>query len=98
MYKNFQNNNLFTKKVQTTLKDRAFFKLIKIDNDINRNLFSFWVNDDGQNIHCTTWNNTAKNLNKVFKESNTIEIKYMEKKNKHNNELEYSVREFNIIN
>lgn len=99
MYRNFQNNQLFTKEVGVIFTDKAMFKTITDKNNIQRNLFSFYVNDDGQNIKCVTWNETADNLNKLFnKDTKTIEIKYLHKNNKNTDELEYSVREFNIIN
>ncbi|UZQ29936.1 MAG: hypothetical protein OHM56_12710 [Spiroplasma phoeniceum] len=54
MYRNFQNNQLFTKEVDVIFADKAMFKTITDKNNIQRNLFSFYVNDDGQNIKCVT--------------------------------------------
>jgi hypothetical protein len=54
MYRNFQNNQLFTKEVDVVFANKAQFKTITDKNNIQRNLFSFYVNDDGQNIKCVT--------------------------------------------
>ncbi|WP_368485999.1 hypothetical protein [Spiroplasma sp. DGKH1] len=108
MYNNNRSNNNFQRRNDDIISNVQFpiigdkgtnFKTVNSKDGGSHDLFEFWVEDNGNEVHCIAWDDVANKLKSEFNFDNfkNIIITYKKRLNKFTEKTDYSVREFSLV-